>query len=506
VGPKTRGNAIEMAQKPFFDNLQAKYPYTEIWAHGLKVGLPQDQPGNSEAGHLNLGAGRIIESDTVHIDHLIQDGRFFKNPAFLEGINHHQKNKSQVHLMGLVTEDNSAHSSPAHWLAMLNFLKEKNVKEVFLHLFTDGRDSSQHAAIKILERFEQKINGNGSSLKVKIVSIVGRFYAMDRVQEWSNIKKAYQLLTRGEGFKAESAAEAIVSAYNRKETDEFISPTTILNERGKPQGLIKDNDLVFFMNLRSDRARELSKVFVQKDFEKKNPKAFSREKFLENLFFVALTDFGPDLDRVRTAFPSPEIEKTLPFCLASRKQLYAAESEKYAHITFFFNGGYDHLVAGEKRIIVPSPAVESYDLRPEMSADKLSAKVIQEINSRQPDFIALNFANPDMVGHTGNLTAAVKAIECVDRNLKKVVTLARKKGYSLIITADHGNAEEMIDLRTGEIRTTHTSNLVPFILISSEFKSVSLKKQGSLSDVAPTILEILHESKPAIMKGHSLIK
>jgi len=506
VGPKTKGNAIEMASKPFFDILRAKYPYEKICAHGLKVGLPQEQPGNSEAGHLNLGAGRLVESDTVHIDHLIQDGRFFKNPAFLEGINHYQKNKSQVHLMGLVTENNSAHSSPGHWLSMLNFLKEKGVKKVFLHLFTDGRDSSQHAAIKILERFEEKINGNGSALRVQIASIVGRFYAMDRVQEWNNIKKAYQLLVKGKGFKAESAAEAIVSAYNRKETDEFISPTVIVDQKGKPQGLIKDKDLVFFMNLRSDRARELSKAFVQKDFEKKNSKAFFREKFLGNLFFVALTDFGPDLGHIRTAFPSPEIEKTLPFCLSSRRQIYAAESEKYAHITFFFNGGYDRAVAGEKRIIVSSPAVESYDYRPEMSADKLTAKIIQEIDSNSPDFIALNFANPDMVGHTGNLMAAIKAIECVDRNLKKIVKIAQKKGYSIIITADHGNAEEMIDLKTGEICTTHTSNPVPFILFGPDLKSIQLRNGGSLPDVAPTVLEILGEPQPAMMKGQSLIK
>jgi 2,3-bisphosphoglycerate-independent phosphoglycerate mutase len=505
VGLKNKGNAIEMAQKPFFDSLKAKYAYTEICAHGLKVGLPQGQPGNSEAGHLNLGAGRVIESDTVHIDGLIKDGRFFKNPAFLEGINHYQKNKSQVHLMGLVTENNSAHSSPGHWLAMLKFLKQQKVPEVFLHLFTDGRDSSQHAAIKILERFEAKINGNGSPLKVEIASIVGRFYAMDRVKEWSNIKKAYQLLTEGKGLQASSAAEAIVSAYNRKETDEFVSPTAIVDEKGKPQGLIKDGDLIFFMNLRSDRARELSKVFVQKDFEKKNPAAFSRKKFLKNLFFVALTDFGPDLDRIRTAFPGPEVEETLPFCLSARQQFYIAESEKYAHITFFFNGGYDHAVAGEKRIIIPSPAVDSYDSRPEMSAAKLTAKVIQEINTNQPDFVALNFANPDMVGHTGNLIAAIKAIECVDRNLKKVVTCAQKNRYSVIITADHGNAEEMIDLRSGEIRTTHTINPVPFILFGPNLKSVQLKEGGALSDVAPTILEILAEAKPPGMKGRSLI-
>jgi len=504
VASANEGNAIELAQKPFFDILKQKYPYTELCAHGKRVGLPIGQSGNSEAGHLNLGAGRIVYDDALAINKSIKNGRFFKNPAFIEGISHWKKHKSQVHLMGLVTEENSAHSSPGHWLAIIDFLEKQGVKDVFLHLFTDGRDSAQHAAIRILERFQDKIN-NHRFLKVYIASIVGRFYAMDRVKKWDNIEKAYHLLVCGQGLKVSSAQEAIVRAYNRKETDEFISPTLVVDSKEKPIGLMEDNDLLFFMNLRSDRARELSKAFIQKDFNKNNPQSFKRKKCLSNLFFVALTDFGPDLDNIRTAYPSQDIEKTLPIILNGAKQVYIAETEKYAHITFFFNGGHDHIVSNEKRIIVPSLDVQSYDLRPEMSANKIRQKICQEINSNQPNFIALNFANPDMVGHTGNLQAAIKAIECVDRNLKKLVNLAQKEKYSIIITADHGNAEEMIDLRTGEIKTTHTINPVPFILVSSEFKSVKLRNDGQLADVAPTILRLLNQKEPPEMKGQSLI-
>ena len=505
VASANEGNAIELAQKPFFDSLKQKYLYTELCAHGRRVGLPTGQPGNSEAGHLNLGAGRIVRDDAITINKSIKDGRFFKNPAFLEGISHWKKYKSQVHLMGLVTEENSAHSSPQHWLAMIDFLETQGVEKVFLHLFTDGRDSAQYAAIRILERFQNKVNGH-RFLKVYIASIIGRFYAMDRVKKWDNIEKAYHLLVCGQGLKVASAQEAIARAYNRKETDEFISPTVIVDSKKRPVGLIEDNDLVFFINLRSDRARELSKAFVQTNFNKKAPQAFKRKKYLSNLLFVALTDFGPDLDDIRTAFPSQDIQKTLPIVLDGAKQVYAAETEKYAHITFFFNGGHNYTVSNEKRIIVPSPNVQSYDLRPEMSANKLCQKICQEIKSNQPNFIALNFANTDMVGHTGNLKAAIQAVECIDNNLKKLVNLAQKEKYSIIITADHGNAEEMIDLRTGEIKTTHTTNPVPFILVSSEFKSVKLRNNGSLADVASTILRLLNQKEPSEMKGQSLIK
>lgn len=510
IAPPNRGNAITLAESPFFNHAVKKYPYTEICAHGLCAGLPKDQPGNSEAGHLNLGAGRVVKDDAVYISEAIKDGTFFKNPAFLEGINYLKEKKSKIHLIGLVTEESSAHSSPEHWLAMIHFLNQENVKEVFLHLFTDGRDSGQHAAVKILERFNQEVKNDNHHLnnetKVTIASLVGRFYAMDRTKRWQNIEQAYNLLTLGKGRKVKNAEEAITQAYNRHETDEFISPTVIVDKKEQPLATIDDNDLIIFMNLRSDRARELSKVFVQKDFNKKNPGSFKREKWPKDLFFIALTDFGPDLDEIRTAYPSREVKNSLPMVLDGLQQLYITETEKYAHLTYFFNGGYDHPVSGEERVVVPSPLKQNYDQIPEMSADKICQRVIKEINAERPDFIAVNFCNPDMLGHTGNLTAAIKGVEYVDKKVAKIVGVAKKKKYWIIITADHGNAEEMINLKTGEIETNHTINPVPFILINSFKRKINLKDGGKLADVAPTILDLMNLNKPKEMTGQSLIK
>lgn len=510
IAPASKGNAISCAQIPFYDSLLEKYSHTELLTHGKHAGLPKNQPGNSEAGHLNLGAGRIIKDDAVYITESIEDGTFFKNPAFLEGIKYFEEHHSQVHLMGLVTEENSAHSSPLHWLSMIRFLDQKGVKKVFLHLFTDGRDSGQHAAVKILERFQEDVKNNhnhfNNRIKVEIASVVGRFYAMDRTNQWENIEKAYNLLTQGKGLKASSAKEAIIQAYNREETDEFISPTVIVNKEGKPKAVIDNHDLVFFMNLRSDRARELTKVFSQNNFNQRNEDCFKRKKYLDELFFVALTDFGPDLDEVRTAYPSREIENSLPVALKGINQYYIAEAEKFAHVTFFFNGGYDHLVGGEKRIMIPSPETGHYDQTPKMSAQKVCQTLIKEIKDHRPEFAMVNFCNPDMLGHTGDLKATIKSLEFLDQRVKELVHAAQKKGYYLIITADHGNVEEMINPRTKEIMTTHTINPVPFILVSPEKKKIKLKKQGILADVAPTILDLMKVKKPKEMSGHSLIK
>jgi len=510
IAPPNKGNAIDLAQTPFFDSLLKKYSHTQLCAHGQRVGLPKDQPGNSEAGHLNLGAGRVIKDDAVYITEGIKDGTFFKNPAFLEGILHLKKNRSKIHLMGLVTEESSAHSSPEHWLAMIRFLDDQGVKKVFLHLFTDGRDSSQHGAIQILQRFKKEVKNNhyqsNNRIEVKIASIVGRFYAMDRTKKWERVEKAYDLLTVAKGEKANSGEEAITQAYNRKQTDEFISPTVIVDDKKKPLAMINDNDLVIFMNLRSDRARELTKAFVQKEFNKKNPGSFRRERWPKNLFFIALTDFGPDLDSIRTAYPSREIKNSLPVVLDGIEQFYIAETEKYAHVTFFFNGGYDHPVAGEQRVQIPSVNVISYDSEPKMSANKICKRVLQEIDNEKPDFIMINFCNPDMLGHTGNLQATIQGVEYLDKKLTELIKVAKKEKYLTIITADHGNAEQMINLKTGEIETTHTINPVPFILVSPKDKKFKLKKGGKLADVAPTILDLMHIKKPKEMTRDSLIE
>jgi 2,3-bisphosphoglycerate-independent phosphoglycerate mutase len=438
-----------MANKPFFDALKKKYSYTQLDASGKSAGLIAGQPGNSEAGHLNLGAGRIVEDEAVIINKAIQDGSFFENPAFHSALKHQKKYQSDVHLMGLITETNSAHSHPSHWTAILNFLAREGVRKVYLHLFTDGRDSSPHGALKIIERFENSVHYDhqASNLKVEIASVVGRAYSMDRKKDWPTIEKAYKLLTEGEGYRAKNVQEAILGGYNRHETDEFISPTVITNN-DKPVATIKDKDVVFFMNLRSDRARELTKAFVQTDFEQRNPGSFKREK-IEHLFLVPLTDFGPDLDHTVPAFHGKIVDNSLPIWLDGIKQYYLAESEKYAHVTFFFNGGYDHAVMNEVRECIPSPFVPHYDLTPEMSAYKVKDCLIDKLKNMQPNFALVNFANPDMLGHTGNLEATKKGIEVVDQCLKEVVKVAfDEKKYIVVITADHGNADEMINPKT----------------------------------------------------------
>ena len=507
IAPPGPGNMVEAAHTPTFDALKENYPYTELCASGECVGLIKGQPGNSEAGHLNLGAGRVVENDSVTINKSIEDGTFFKNPSFYEGLRHSREYHSKIHLMGLVAEESSAHSCPLHWEAMLKFLAKKEVPKVYLHLFTDGRDSSQHAALKIIEKFKKKISFPHKTghltgyLKVEVASVIGRFYAMDRKKSWENIKKTYELLVFGHGLKAKDIKEAVLSGYNRHETDEYISGTVIVKNE-KPVALIGENDVVIFMNLRSDRARELTKAFVQTDFVLKNQGAFEREE-IKNLFFIALTDFGPDLNHTRTAFPSRDIKNSLPIWLNGIKQYYIAETEKYAHVTFFFNGGYDRPVAGERREMIPSPDVAHYDLAPEMSAFKITERLIEAMQKESPDFILVNFANPDMLGHTGNREAARKGIEFVDECLGRVAKTAKDLNYTLIVTADHGNAEEMINLVTHEIETTHTTNPVPFIIVDE--KKYHLKKGGVLGNVSPTIIDLFGIEKPKEMID-SLIK
>ncbi len=499
------GNAVSLAKIPNFDFFQKNYSYTTLCASGECAGLPQDQAGNSEAGHLNLGAGRIVKDDAVYIDEAIKRSDFFKNSILCQAVREVKRRMAKIHLMGLITENQSAHSSPNHWLAMIKFLESQNLSGVFLHLFTDGRDSSQHSALKIIKRFEGETlnHRQNHNFFIKIATVAGRFYAMDRSKNWERIKAVYNLLVLGEGMAVSNVSEAIVQAYNRGETDEFIKPT-VIQENGKPVTIIGDNDVVIFMNLRSDRARELTKAFGQKDFNQKNPGSFIRKKIPKNLFFVALTDFGPDLDYVWTAFPSRVVEKSLPFILKDFRQAYIAEQEKFAHVSFFFNGGYDHPVAGEERIMIPSEKVRSYDTKPEMSAAKVSETVLEKIKNDY-DFILVNFANPDMLGHTGNLKAAIIGLEFVDQCLRKLWHEISKKNGLMILTADHGNVEEMINLKTGEIDTGHSINPVPFILIGEKYKKIGLRKNGVLADVAPTILDLMGVEKPDEMIGYSLI-
>lgn len=495
LAPAGPGNAISLAQTPTMDFLLKTYPCGQLIAHGKKVGLPNDQEGNSEAGHINLGGGRIVDQDAVIINKSINEGTFFKNPAFREVEFHIKKNKSSLHLIGMLSNGQSAHSDPRHLLALLTFCQIKNLNPVYLHLFTDGRDSPPFSALSLIKKLSQALNKN-----IKIVTIIGRFYAMDRNKIWERTQKAYNALVLGEGERGEDSLKAIKQAYDKSYSDEFIPPTIITPNKGR----INDNDAILFFNLRSDRVRQLTKTFVQTNFESKNPGTFKRKKILKNILFVAMTDFGPDLDNILTAYPSVDLNNTLPMVLKEKRQLYIAESEKYAHVTYFFNGGYADPVAGEKRSLIPSPKVDSYARSPEMSAGRITENVLDYLRYNRFDFITVNFANPDMIGHTGDIKAGIKAIEVVDQCLKKIIKIILSKNGYAIITADHGNIEEMLDPKTGEIDTEHSTNPVPFIIVSPFTENYKLKN-GILADVAPTVLKLMGIQKPAEMTGVALI-
>lgn len=500
IAPHNRGNAITLAKTPNVDSLCKKYPNTQLFACGHFVGLPDMIEGNSEAGHLNLGAGRLVKQDAVFINESIKDGTFYKNPAFLEAIKHVKKFNSSLHLMGLLSNHGSAHSQPEHIFELLKIIHSHNIQNIYLHIFTDGRDSSPHSAYEYIEELRKHFLGNE-----RIVTVIGRFYAMDRTKNWARTKRAYDALVSCEGRKVKGARDAIIQAYNRGETDEFISPSVVCHKQ-KPLGNIKDNDAIIFFNLRSDRARQLTKTFVQPDFEKNNHGTFERKKKPKNLKFVAMTDFGPDLPGISTAYPSRDVKKSLPMVLKDQKQLYIAEKEKFAHVTYFFNGGYADPVAGEDRIMIPSPLVDSYDKTPEMKARELTKKIINDLNKNKYSFVTVNYCNPDMIGHTGNLRAGIRCVEIVDDCVGKLYSQIIKQDGILIVTSDHGNVEEMINLKTGEIDTRHSKNPVPFILAGKKFKSImKLKKEESLSSVAPTILDIFDINQPKEMKGETLI-
>ncbi|KKU26422.1 MAG: 2,3-bisphosphoglycerate-independent phosphoglycerate mutase 2 [Candidatus Magasanikbacteria bacterium GW2011_GWA2_46_17] len=494
---KNAGNPVTPDAAPHYFSWLKKFQHTELAASGEAVGLFKGQEGNSEAGHLNLGAGRVVKQDALYISESIADGTFFKNSAFYQALFHVKKYDSAVHLMGLLSNHNSAHSCPEHLYTLIRLFRENRVNKVYLHLFTDGRDSGQHDAPHHLQKLRKMLNGNE-----KIATVQGRFFAMDRNKNWANTKKTYEALALGKGCAAPSVEEALSQAYNRGETDEFICPTVIV-ERNKPVAKIQDNDAIFFFNLRSDRARQLTKVFVQPNFKEINPGAFTRQKFPKNTRFVAMTDFGPDLSDVLTAYPSRDVENSLVQTLCPKRQLYISESEKFAHVTYFFNGGYAQHFCDERWVKISSPEVDSYDKKPEMSARQVGDYVVKAIESGEYEFIAVNFANPDMVGHTGNFEAGKIAVRAVDREANKVIeTLLKYKGRG-IITADHGNVEEMINLKTGEIDTEHSTNPVPCFLVGIDKISKKLRK-GKLADVAPTILKMMGMGKPKEMTGKAL--
>ncbi len=499
IGAANYGNAITQAKLPFYQSFLKKYAHTELEASSKYVGLPLRQSGNSEAGHMNIGAGRIVEQDAVVISRSINDGTFFRNPAFLQAARHAKEHNTDVHLVGLLTGNQSAHSDPDHLISLITLFKHQNIKNVYLHLFTDGRDSPRFYAQKLIKKYSGFF-----SKYAQVATIMGRFYGMDRKKEWSRTELAYNAMIFGEGVKDDSSEDAILHAYARDESDEFIKPTIICDKNGKPRGVIKDNDAVVFFNLRSDRARQMCKPFVQKRFEDLNAGAFKRRKIMQGLYLVAMTDFGPDLGDIVTAYPSRDITDTLQMVLHNYRQMVIAENEKYAHVTYFLNGGYSDPVAGEKRIIVDSPDLKMYDKEPQMSVQKTSALVVDAIKNNQYDFIVMNIANPDMVAHTGNLFATIKACEFTDVALGAISQAVLNKKGILIVTADHGNAEELVNKNTGWPDTEHSTSRVPFIIVKNGSRP-QLRKKGILGDIAPTILDLLRENKPKLMTGKSLI-
>lgn len=491
--PEREGNAIALARTPNFDEWFARYPNTLIDGSGKSVGLPPGQMGNSEVGHLNMGAGRIVRMDISRIDHAIETGEFFSNTELAQAMEHPGLNDSSLHLMGLVSEG-GVHSWHEHLYALLKMAAERKVARVFVHAFLDGRDTAPDSGAVYVAGLIEKMKEYGVG---QVASIIGRYYAMDRDKRWERTEKAYRLLREGEGRPRRDPVAAIYESYKEGVTDEFMLPIAIVGEDDKPVATIKDRDSVIFFNFRADRARQITRALTEEDFP-----GFDRGP-RPGIRFTCFTQYSH-------AFPLPvafgpvthrEILAEV-FADAGLRNLRIAETEKYAHVTFFFNGGVETEFPGEKRLLVSSPKVATYDLKPEMSAYELTAEVTKAIESDEFDVFIINYANADMVGHTGNLEATIRAIETIDECLGRVVESIKAKTGTVIITADHGNAEQMIDPETGGIFTAHTTNLVPFILIN-DFRG-SLRAGGSLQDVAPTMLGILGIPQPAEMTGRDL--
>ena len=483
------GNAVAAANTPNIDKYVEMYPHTKIGASGMAVGLPDGQMGNSEVGHLNIGAGRIVYQSLTKITKSINDGDFFTNPALVKAVNNVKNNGGALHLMGLLSPG-GVHSHIDHLKGLIDLAKKNDVKEVYVHGFLDGRDVAPASALEYIAEIENYMNEVGVG---KIATLSGRYYAMDRDNRWERVELAYNAMVLGEGETAETAVSAVEKSYHDNKTDEFVLPTVI-----DKNGTIKNGDSVIFFNFRPDRAREITRAINDKEFN-----GFKRNTL--NLVFVTMTEYDSTLEGVEVAFGPEVLKNTLGEFLANKglHQLRIAETEKYAHVTFFFNGGVEEPNVNEDRQIVASPKVATYDLKPEMSAYELTETLIGKINEDKYDVIILNYANPDMVGHTGVFEAAKKAVEAVDECLGKVVDAVLAKDGRVFVTADHGNAEQMIDYSTGKAMTAHTTGPVPFIYIAKDAKP--LREGGKLADIAPTMIEAMGLEKPEEMTGESLI-
>ena len=489
--PDPKVSAIDNAHTPFIDSLYTKYPNAQLRTDGLNVGLPEGQMGNSEVGHMNLGAGRIVYQDLAKINLAVANNTLSKEKVLQEAFQYAKANNKAVHLLGLLS-DGGVHSHTSHLRGIIDASQEFGLENVFVHAFTDGRDVDPKSGALYLEDLYNYIDHK----KVKLASVIGRYYAMDRDKRWERVKLAYDLLVNGKGKPTKDAALGILESYKNKITDEFVEPMLMIDENNQPIATIKEDDVVIFFNFRTDRGRELTEALSQKDFHEQNMHKL-------NLYFVTMTNYDDTYSNIHVIYDKDNLTETLGEVLekANKKQIRIAETEKYPHVTFFFSGGREAPFIGETRILKNSPKVATYDLQPEMSAFELKDALIPELNKGEVDFVCLNFANGDMVGHTGNMQAAIKACEAVDVCVKEVVECALKNNYTTIIIADHGNCETMIN-PDGSPNTAHTTNPVPIILVDKELKKIN---NGVLSDIAPTILELMGIDKPETMTRNSLL-
>ncbi len=511
ISPEYDGNAIMQAQTPILNNFKQNYPYTALQAASIAVGLSWGEMGNSEVGHTIIGAGKIIYQNLSRITLSIQNRALFDNQTLLGAMAHAHKNNSNLHLVGLASAG-GVHSHIDHLFALLEIAREKKISRVFLHLFTDGRDTPPNTGYKYIKQVQNKIKESGIGA---IASIIGRYWAMDRNNNWPKTKKAYEALVFGIGRRETDALAAIDNSYKKEITDEFMEPIVIADKNtSNPLAAIQDNDSVIFFNFREDRARQLTEAFISDDFD-----GFPRSRKLQNLYFATMTEYKSGLP-AKVIFPPEKIIAPLGKILSEKGvfQLHIAETEKYAHVTYFFNGGIEKPFEGEKDVLIPSPSVSRFDETPEMSAHAITDRAIEEMATLKYDFVLINFANADMVGHTGNMKAIISAIETVDKCVGKIAEAAKKLNAAIVITADHGNAEQKINFQSGEILTEHTSNPVPLWLVAKGFECASpetnnakilnvesVNIQGLLSDIAPTILDLMNIKKPAEMSGQSLL-